>query len=174
MSSTHRLRFASVVVILIPPCPTYRKTGDLCPAFEDDLDSSSDSGSDSGSDSSSTQQNNATFCADTCITQSYLLVNTIELSYGIAGFPAEHDLKVLCPSLDTSKYPEILSQKPTSSYMFDSSSNGATNGGATNGGATNTSAANTGNTPNAAATLNGSLCGMGSIVAAVAIAMFVF
>lgn len=62
----------------------------------------------------------------------------------------------------------ILSQKSASSYSFDSPS--TTSGGASN--TTDTGAKKT-DTPNSAASLKGSLWGMGGIVAAVAMGVFV-
>lgn len=87
------------------------------------------------------------------------------------------NVAVLCPDVDTSKYPIILSQSPASSFSFSSGSSASPS--ATSSGTTGspTGTATNGTVEpgtNAAGSLKGSLWGLGSSFVAVAVAVFMF
>lgn len=88
---------------------------------------------------------------------------------GVAGIiggnaSAKTDIQTLCPDVDFSVFPQTLSQRPVASYSFESPNNSTDNNSTQEDDKKN----------GAPAALGGSLWGMGSTIAAVGIAVFVF
>lgn len=118
-------------------------------------------------------KDNATYCANTCLTQYVAFVSGIETALYGTNETANVDIQTMCPGIDTSNYPATLSLKSASSYSFASSDSSSSSSGSPSGSPTNTSGADTPKQTGAASSLKGSLWGMGSIVVAVAIGVFV-